>query len=174
MSDTFLKNCRITNITSEKMIIIKIFRYMHVVLGKKFLHDVHTQEAHFETHKYCLWISKKSKFKQNSLFVGLCLLCAYHTAYLVRKQKLYDVLRYLYYHSIWSCTILVKWSRKIRKCCCISLKKAFSKYVENPHVFVKKTNSKYVENQHVFAKKKQIQSTLKTRMFFETKIIRTM
>ena len=59
MSDTFLKNYRITNVVSEKMIIAKIFRFMHVVLKKNFLHDVHTQKAHFETHKYGVLISKK-------------------------------------------------------------------------------------------------------------------
>ena len=58
MSDTFLKNYRITNVVSEKMIIAKIFRIMHVVLEKNFLHDVHTQKAHFETHKYGVLISK--------------------------------------------------------------------------------------------------------------------
>ena len=62
------------------------------------------------------WFQKKSKFEQNSLFVVLCLLCAHHTTYFVRKQKFYDVLRYLYYHSIWSCTILIKWRQEIRKC----------------------------------------------------------
>ena len=62
------------------------------------------------------WFQKKSTFEQNSFFVVLCLLCAHHTTYFVRKQKFYNVLRYLYYHSIWSCTILIKWRQEIQKC----------------------------------------------------------
>ena len=116
MSDSFLSNCRITAVVSEKMIIANIFRFMHVVLEKNFLHDVHTQKAHFETHKYGVWISKKSKFEQNWLFVVLCLLCAHTTTYFVRKQKFYNVLRYLYYHSIWFCNIMIKCLHEIRKC----------------------------------------------------------
>ena len=70
MSDTFLKNCRITNVVSEKMIIAKIFRFMHVVLKKNLLHVVHTQKAHFETHKYGVLISKKIKISAKFTFCG--------------------------------------------------------------------------------------------------------
>ena len=107
------------------------------------------------------WFQKKSKFEQNSLFVVLCLLCAHHTTYFVRKQKFYNVLRYLYYHSIWSCTIMTKCRQEIRKCCWISLKKEVSKYVGNPHVFGKKNKLKVRWKPACFSKEKFFSSMQK-------------
>ena len=36
----------------RKMIIVKIFKYMHVVCRKNFLYLARTHKAHFWTHKY--------------------------------------------------------------------------------------------------------------------------
>ena len=48
-------------IPSRGMIILKIFRFMHFVFKKKFLLGARAHKAHFCTHKYEVWISKKTK-----------------------------------------------------------------------------------------------------------------
>ena len=73
---------------------------MHFASKKRKFSRARTHKAHFVTHKYRVWISKKSKFQQNPLFGGLCLLCAHHTKNFMRQLMLYNVLRYHYYHLV--------------------------------------------------------------------------
>ena len=52
----------------KKIIMVKIFKYMHIVSWEKKLYMVCTHKAHFWTHKYRVWIFKKHEFWQKFNF----------------------------------------------------------------------------------------------------------
>ena len=119
------------------MIILKIFRFMHFVL-KKLNCCVRTPKAHFWAHKYGGGFQKKPKFKQNSLFGVLCLLCAYHTKIFMRQIINNNVLRYRYHYLVLPGTIPTTWCQQIRKYYQISQKKQISNTFKTRMFFQKK------------------------------------
>ena len=74
-----------------------------------------THKAHFMTHKYGVWILKKSKFGQNSLLEEFVPVVCIPTKNFVRQLITDNVLRYVYYHLVLPGTIMIKQDQQIRK-----------------------------------------------------------
>ena len=132
---------RETNIPSREMIILKYFRYMHFASLKKFFLRARTHKAHFMTHKYGVWISKKikiwAKFSFGDFVPVVC----------IPTKTFYETT------NDWQCV----------EVCVLPLGLTWHHYDQT-----RPANTKISS---YFLKKQQIQSTLKNSMFFPKKTI---
>ena len=142
--------CTIANFVSREMIIRKIFRYMHFGFKTKKILCARTHKAHFTTHKNSTWISKNRIFSKIHFF-RVCACCVHIMQHFLWENK--QSISYLdICNKVWS-YLTPAWLHEGNKYQ-DALKKAYSKVRWKPACFWKK---------------KQVQSTLKTRMFLEKK-----
>ena len=142
--------CTLANSVSREIKIQKIFRYMHFGFETKKLLCARTHKAHFTTHKNCTWISKNRFFSKIHIF-RVCACCVHITQHFLWENK--RLISYLdICNNVWS-YLTPSWLHEANK------------YQDS----LKKAYSKVRWKLACFWKKKQVQSTLKTRMFLGTK-----
>ena len=130
--------CTIATVVSREMIIRKIFRYIHFGFETKKFLCARTHKAHFLTHKYGLWNSKKSIFQQIfeklSKIHEICLKIFWNFSKMCKNDK--KMIFYNMEHIYWLWRHVYQLEERY-----VDEKITISKYVVKPHVLEQKKHA---------------------------------